>query len=710
MSADSYLAQEGRLLSDMDSAVYIIDPMTYELQYVNKAACKAAGSTKEEWKGKKCYELFRGRTEPCSWCTAPYHQGNKSQIAEQEDPVTHKHYLVKDRYIHWKGKWARLRVALDFSDKNGMKEALAVRMELLDSLRQFFVQMADEKAFELSYARILEMIRSFYEADAVHLYEIEGTEVLAFHNLNTQNGYCQQKGSEAPDMEYYRQFIDDFYGEGGVVIIDDLEEVRQSSEEFYNAMLENRCWTMYTIPLKNLEQVRGYLAVINPHKHKGDLTLMQIISAQLVGVLTQKRAWEQQQYQLYHDSLTGLLNRNSYLEYLEGLGNARSLGYLLADINGLKQINNDLGQERGNEVVKQIADIIREIFSVYPVFRFGGDDFVVLCKNISEEAFSALTEELKKRLSIHPVGACVGCVWDDFDIDINHMSTHADEFVRLEKQRLHENEQQNQYYDRTRIVKELSGLMERGCFQAYLQPKVNMHTGEYCGAEALIRLVLPDRGTISPGKFIPYLEKTETIQYVDFFVLEEVCKLLARWQQDGTALIPISLNFSRISLMEEDFAEHVDRIIQKYRAPKDMIELEITETIGEYEHSRIARIADRLNDRGLKLSMDDFGTKYSSLFMISKMPFHSLKLDRSLVNDLEDNEVSRKVTGHVIQMCRDLDIECISEGVETASQAELLMDMECDIAQGFLYSKPVPIGEFEKKRQQAQENSFRKNS
>lgn len=701
MSAESFLAQEGRVLSDIDDAVYIIDPVTYELLYVNEAACRASYRIEKEWKGKKCYEFLQGRTEPCSCCTSTYLQGHKSYITEQEDPISHKHYIIKDRYIVWQGRRARLRIALDFSDTNNVRRSLESRMEILDSLRQLFAQMADKKAFELDYAQLLEVIRSFYEADAVHLYETDGPEVLAFHNLNTQSGYLRQESSEAPKMAYYQQFIGSFYGEGDVVVIDDLEKVRQCSGEFYEVMLENRCWVLYTIPLKNLDQVRGYLAVINPHKHRGDLTLMQIISAQLVGELTRKRAWEQKNYQLYHDTLTGLLNRKSYLEYLEKLGEPRSLGLLLADINGMKQINNDLGQSHGNEIVKQIADIIKEVFITYPVFRFGGDDFVVLCKNISEEAFLRLIGQLKKRLSAHPCGASIGYAWDDFDIDINHMSVHADEFMRLEKQRLHENGQQDKYYERTRITKEITRLMEQGNFRVYLQPKVNMHSGEYCGAEALIRLYMPEKGIISPGKFVPYLEKTETIQYIDFFVLEEVCRLLARWEQEGTPLIPISLNFSRISLMEDDFAEHVDRIISEHHAPKNMIELEITETIGEYEHSRIAQIAERLNERGLKLSMDDFGTKYSSLFMISKMPFHSLKLDRSLVNDLENNEVSRKVTSHVVQMCNDLNIECVSEGVETVSQAELLMDMKCDIAQGFLYSKPVPIKEFEVKRQQA---------
>ncbi len=701
MGANSFVAQEGRILSDISDSVYILDPLTYELLYVNRAACSAVGKPEEDWKGRKCYEFFRGRKEPCSFCNSSYLQEDRSHISDQEDPETHRRYVFKDRYINWQGQRARLRVGIDFSDSDNVKEALESRMEILDCLKQIFSRMADEKAFQQDYPRLFEVIRGFYEADAVHMYEVEGNQVLAYHNLNTQNGYYRQEAGEAPEMFYYQQFVGKFCGQGDVVIINDLEKVRQHSEQFYQTMLENRCWEMYTIPLRNLDQVRGYLAVINPHKHKGDLTLMQIISSQLVAELTRKRAWEQQNYQLYHDSLTGLLNRTSYLEYLERIGEPKSLGYLMADINGLKQINNDLGQSEGNEVVKQIGEMIREVFSAYPVFRFGSDDFVVICRNILEDAFLELVKRLKMRLAQHPCGACVGYAWDDFDMDINHMSAHAEELLRLKKQQLHENEQKDQYYERTTIKNKLSRMMEQGDFRIFLQPKVNMHTGAYCGAEALIRLYQQEKGLIPPGKFVPYLEKTETIQYVDFFVLEEVCRLLTRWKRQGIPLIPISLNFSRISLLEEEFAEHVDQIIRKYGAPKEMIELEITETIGEYEHSRIAKIAEQLSQRGLKLSMDDFGTKYSSLYMISQMPFHSLKLDRSLVNDLEGNAISRKVTSHVIRMCNDLNIQCISEGVETMSQAELLMNMDCDIAQGFLYSKPVPIEEFEAKRRQA---------
>ncbi len=697
MGANSFVAHEGRILSQIKDGVYIIDPDTYELIYVNDTAL-ADYEDKEAWRGRKCYEFFRGRTSPCVNCTSFDKNDHNSHISEQQDSQTGLNYIAKDRSIKWHGREARLRISLDFSDTRHLRKALEIRMEILDTLRDLFEQLADTTAFSFDYAKFLETIRVFYNADGVHMYEMDEGKVYAFHSQNLKTGYHLDEFENAPNINEYYDAITPYLAEGGVAIIDNLDKLRETSERLYQDMVRNGWEVMYTIPLKNMNNVRGFLAVLNPKRHKGDLTLMQIISAQIVGELTRKSAWKKQNYQLHHDNLTGLLNRTSYLEYLENLGDPSSLGFLLADINGLKRINTDLGLSHGNEIVTQIAGIIKEVFGEYSIFRFGGDDFVVVCPDISEERFMELAADLKKRLADHPCGACVGYVWENFDIDVSRMNAQADSILAAEKLRLHENEQENKYYEYSKIIKELNALIKDGCFQVYLQPKVNMNTSEYCGAEALVRLILPDRGVIAPGKFIPYLEKTKTVPLVDFFVLEQVCNILVRWQKEGVELLPISLNFSRISLMEEDFADHVVRIIEKTGAPKDMIELEITESAGEISQSHVSHIAAQLKQRGLRLSMDDFGTKYSNLFMISQMSFDSIKLDRSLVNDLEDNEISRKVTDHVVKMCNDLKIQCICEGVETESQVRLLLNMNCDIAQGFLYSKPVPVAEFEEKR------------
>lgn len=698
MGADSFLAHEGRILSQIKDGVYIVDPNTYELLYVNDIVLKGVGDETGAWQGKKCYEYFRGRTAPCENCMELEQGDHKSHISEQVDTVTGKSYIAKDRCIAWHGREGRLRITLDFTNTRHLRKALEIRMEILDALRDLFEQIADSEAFSFDYAKFLDTIREFYNADAVHMYEMDEGRAYAFHNLNVKTGYSLDTQGNGLGIDKMFDLLTPFFGEGGVVIMDDLEEVRAHSEMLYSELVENDCEVMYTIPLKNMNNVRGYLAVINPKRHKGDLTLMQIISAQIVGELTRKTAWQRQDYQLHHDSLTGLLNRTSYLEYLQGFGELKSLGFLLADINGLKHINTDLGLSHGNVIVKEIADIIKEVFGDYPIFRFGGDDFVVVCTDIEEDKFMELAGALKKRLADHSCGACVGYVWDDFDVDISRMNSQADALLAMEKQRLHENEQEDKYYEHAKVARDIDDLIRNGNFQVYLQPKVRMSTGVYCGAEALIRLIMPKEGVVAPGKFVPFLEKTGVISHVDFFVLDQVCKILVKWQQHDIELIPISLNFSRVSLMEDDFVEHVVKIIEENGAPKDMIELEITESAGEISQSYVSQIAAKLDENGLKLSMDDFGTKYSNLYMISQMPFNSLKLDRSLVGNLEDNETSRKVTGHVVEMCNDLNIQCICEGVETESQAKLLQDMNCDIAQGYLYSRPVPVPEFEEKR------------
>ena len=152
-----------------------------------------------------------------------------------------------------------------------------------------------------------------------------------------------------------------------------------------------------------------------------------------------------------------------------------------------------------------------------------------------------------------------------------------------------------------------------------------------------------------------------------------------------------------MTLLEKDLIDKVEEISSKYDVPKKYLEIEITESIGDMENDLIARIANGLHEKGFRLSMDDFGTKYSSISILSLMRFDILKIDRSMVSNLTENDISRKVLKHIIAMCNDLGIECIAEGVETKEQANYLRQVDCNVAQGYLYSKPITTEEFERK-------------
>lgn len=320
-----------------------------------------------------------------------------------------------------------------------------------------------------------------------------------------------------------------------------------------------------------------------------------------------------------------------------------------------------------------------------------------MCQNEERDTFASYVEKARMMLQNHEVGACIGYVWDDFDMDIRKMTEHAEELLKIEKQKFHESTADNPRYRKSEIIANIKAKMAEGYFKVFLQPKICMPDASIYGAEALIRAVDPEMGILSPATFIPVYEKTGTIEYIDFFVFEEVCKLIKKWEMNGTHIVPISFNFSRLTLLSPSLIDRVETIVKKYDVSKKYLEIEITETIGDMEYDMIARIASSLRRAGYRLSMDDFGTKYSSISTLSIMKFDILKIDRSMVNTLADNEISRKIMNHVIAMCQDLGIECIAEGVETEEQAKLLQTMDCMIAQGYLYGKPMPIEEFSQK-------------
>ena len=225
---------------------------------------------------------------------------------------------------------------------------------------------------------------------------------------------------------------------------------------------------------------------------------------------------------------------------------------------------------------------------------------------------------------------------------------------------------------------------------------MDARTQKILGAEALVRLRDPQYGDIPPNRFIPLLEKERLIRYVDLFIFEEVCKTLRRWKASGWPLLPVSLNFSRATLLEGDLLNTLVDITSRYGVDRRLMEIEITERVGDIERETLSTIGLQIAELGFPLSLDDFGSKYSSMSMLSVLKFQVVKLDRSLVYDLVSHTESRIVVRHMLDMCRDLGIACVAEGVETREQLHILQEMGCTAIQGYLFSRPLPPDAFEK--------------
>ena len=228
----------------------------------------------------------------------------------------------------------------------------------------------------------------------------------------------------------------------------------------------------------------------------------------------------------------------------------------------------------------------------------------------------------------------------------------------------------------------------------FLQPKTNIVTGETVGAEALIRLYQPEKGYISPALFIPVLEKQNEVHLIDLFILERALQFQKAAKEAGRKVVPISVNFSKNTLMYPKVMELIKGFCETYGMPNGMIRIEITETISNMDHMEVSNIAKTLHGMGFSISMDDFGTKYSNMAVLTQFDFDTVKIDRSMIINIVEDTKNQTILKHIVHMLRDLGMEIVIEGVETAEQVSVLKDLGCDIVQGFYFGRPEPEEKF----------------
>ncbi|MBR5377307.1 MAG: EAL domain-containing protein, partial [Lachnospiraceae bacterium] len=247
-----------------------------------------------------------------------------------------------------------------------------------------------------------------------------------------------------------------------------------------------------------------------------------------------------------------------------------------------------------------------------------------------------------------------------------------------------------------KIRKDFPVALEREEFRVYYQPKVDINTGRMAGAESLCRWVKNGK-VIPPGGFIEVLERTDDICRLDFYMLEHVCMDLRRWLDEGKECPRVSVNFSRRHMSDKRFDETITRIVDKYDIPRHLIEIELTETTTDVEFADLKRVVAALQKVGMYTAVDDFGIGYSSLKLIKDIPWNILKVDKSFLPG-EGEDLDKKTAimyRYVVQMTKELNIKCVTEGVETVEQVRILRENGCEIAQGYLYDRPLPVEEFE---------------
>lgn len=683
-------------LDHRDEYQVMIDPDTKKILYVNKAARKIMGVEKHELDNVHCYELFKNRCKECKVCNLL--SSYVSVAGKNECGLSHYipngNFIIQSKYMPWKGKPARVISFFDVNDKKHVEECFLKEMESQDTFSKCWALIMDSPTQEVEYNDVLGVLNEYYAADCIL--------IVPYIDGKYKGLYEAHKPSAEKTIEAFRRDfklnifarLHQFYNQDGFLMRRKLFAYMEEHPEAKAAMERYYIHNILGVKLVRRDHFVGQILVINPKHHVNDYEILNQINVFFTTDLLRKNLLSDKEYARTHDILTRLWNRAYFTEWQIKYGArvTQDFGVFTADIVELKKINKEFGYDYGNKKIVEVAELFLNIFSGYSIFRFDDDQVLAICHAIGKDIFHKLVSFAKE--SIEEIGFPVACgfAWTS-EGGVLSLIKEAEEALEHDKICIERKIESSKRVEK-RVEADIKKALSEGSFRVFLQPKTNLYTETTIGAEALIRLFDKEHGVVSPAVFIPILEKHHAVYMIDLFVLKNVFMFQRKALNEGRKMVPISVNFSKDTMLYEGLLDVAKELKEAYPIPEGMIRIEITETISNMEHLALSNVANGLKELGFLLCMDDFGAQYSNMSVLTQFDFEVIKIDRSIINRLEGDEKSMKILKHMLAMMRDLGSHVVVEGVETRRQAEILKGLGCEEVQGFLFGKPEPMEEF----------------
>lgn len=387
---------------------------------------------------------------------------------------------------------------------------------------------------------------------------------------------------------------------------------------------------------------------------------------------------------------------------------------LLLNVKNFKLINLQFGTEAGDKTLRYIYNTISSCLNKYEfVSRNDADNFFVFLTEMDQKVIQARSDEfctkinsfnsadnnVQYTLTIQKSACIVKDETSHISLIQDHVRQAYDKAISLDTEECVFYEKS--FTDKQLREQELNNLFKSSIknkdFKVFLQPKIQLSTGIISGAEVLVRWIHPEKGTIFPSDFIPLFEKNGKICHLDFYMFEETCILLSKWKKEGRKLFPVSVNLSRQHYLKNpNFLEDIYNIASKYEIPAEIIELELTESIffDTTKFEEVKKSIDHMHEKGFLCSLDDFGAGFSSLGLLKEFDIDTIKFDRQFFLDISTKKAKDIIKG-LLELSYNLGIHTVAEGIETEEQISLLRETKCDMIQGYYYSKPLPVTDFE---------------
>ncbi|MDO8988100.1 MAG: EAL domain-containing protein [Sideroxyarcus sp.] len=604
------------------------------------------------------------------------------QAALQGAPYDIEHRIV----VGGGTKWVREQATLDF-DKPGGKPVFA-----LGTVHDISEHKAEEAALRLA-ARVFES-----SGEAILITDAKGNVVAVNHAFVEMSGFRSDEmlghnprilASGRHDVAFYRAMWDDIVKYG---------------------YWQGEIWDKH----KNGRIYPKWMSITAVRDDKGEVTNYISIARDTT---EQTEAEKNIHFLAYYDVLTGLPNRTLLRDRLGQMiavshRDKHQFALLFMDLDRFKYINDSMGHSVGDRLLQAVSLRIQEhVREEDTVARLGGDEFIVLLRDTGERGASVVAAKLLETLATpydldgHVIStqASIGiCIFPEHAQDADTLIKNADMAMYSAKEEGRNNFQFFKPEMNFRVdllfsmEKDLRLALERGEFYLHYQPQADLATGKLCGVEALVRWKHPEKGVVSPAEFIPVAEETGQIIPIGEWVLRTACAQMVEWRKAGLADISLAVNLSMRQLRQPMLVELVKNVLAESGLEAQYLELEITEGIMMGDNQAAMRFLAEMHDLGVHLSIDDFGTGFSSLNYLKKLPVDKLKIDQSFVRDIETDESDAAIIRSIISLGHRLNLRVIAEGVETQEQLDFLRIRGCDEMQGYFYARPMPAAEFAK--------------
>lgn len=696
------------LLNEISELVYVSDPETYELLFVNQTGCQTLHL--ENYKHKKCYEVLQGKTSPCEFCTNDRLCDDNFYTWEFTNPSIGRHFLLKDKIIQWHGKTARMEIAFDITERELQKQELKNMLDVQTLITNCVRMLYAVDDLDQTINAVLTQIGEFLVSDRAYVFEIKDELMNNTHEWTSPGISPQLEKLQQLDLSLISDWLP-FFEKNDCIIIDDVEQLQKTNPAAYATLHAQEITSLIAAPIFLDNKLAGYIGIDNydSEKIKNSSYLLLSMSIFLSYAIRHRNHVDMLHRLSYHDLLTNALNRNAFMDVLSQFrpGQYASAGIIYIDINGMKEINDFYGHHQGDKILITTVAKVFNLFKPDELFRIGGDEFVIITYDLTEtdfyEKFNLLRNIFCEKTNL-PFSIATGSCWVKSPSDLNSLLQQADSAMYTDKKKFYYGKEKTSRYrhnlDDILNLANYSALQEAltaGQFCIYFQPKISLDTEEFIGSEALIRYINQAGEIIAPNNFIPILEEARLIKMLDLYVFEEVCKQINIWKERKLRVKPVSINLSRSTLSYHFLADQLLALITKHNIDISLLELEVTETAEVDNQLVFSQALEKLKEYGFSISIDDFGVRNASLSLFTTINFDILKLDRSLVKTLAQNQKARILIRSLAVICSDLGIKLIAEGVETLEQLDILKELRCNEVQGYLFSKPLPLNDFENK-------------